>query len=55
MAHEENHLHLGGPAAVGPYSQAIRVGNFVFCSGQILLDPELAKSFPATLMHKRDE
>jgi 2-iminobutanoate/2-iminopropanoate deaminase len=27
------------PRAVGPYSQAIRVGNFVFCSGQIPLDP----------------
>lgn len=28
------------PAAVGPYSQAIRIGNFVFCSGQIPLDPK---------------
>src|SRR5205085_9413958 len=28
------------PAAVGPYSQAIRVGNLVFCSGQIPLDPK---------------
>jgi 2-iminobutanoate/2-iminopropanoate deaminase len=28
------------PAAVGPYSQALRVGEFVFCSGQIPLDPE---------------
>jgi 2-iminobutanoate/2-iminopropanoate deaminase len=27
------------PAAVGPYSQAVRTGNFVFCSGQIPLDP----------------
>jgi 2-iminobutanoate/2-iminopropanoate deaminase len=27
------------PAAVGPYSQAISVGNFVFCAGQIPLDP----------------
>jgi len=27
------------PAAVGPYSQAIRAGGFVFCSGQIPLDP----------------
>ena len=27
------------PAAIGPYSQAIRVGNIVFCSGQIALDP----------------
>jgi 2-iminobutanoate/2-iminopropanoate deaminase len=28
------------PAAIGPYSQAVRIGNFVFCSGQIPLDPK---------------
>jgi 2-iminobutanoate/2-iminopropanoate deaminase len=28
------------PAAIGPYSQAIRSGNLVFLSGQIPLDPE---------------
>lgn len=28
------------PAAVGPYSQAIDCGTFVFCSGQIPLIPE---------------
>lgn len=27
------------PAAIGPYSQAIRAGNLVFVSGQIPLDP----------------
>ena len=27
------------PAAVGPYSQAIAVGDFLFCAGQIPLDP----------------
>ncbi len=27
------------PAALGPYSQAIRAGDFVFCSGQAGLDP----------------
>ena len=27
------------PPAVGPYSQAIRIGEFLFCSGQIPLDP----------------
>ena len=27
------------PAAIGPYSQAIKVGNFVFASGQIPVDP----------------
>jgi 2-iminobutanoate/2-iminopropanoate deaminase len=29
----------GAPAALGPYSQAIAVDGFVFCSGQIGLDP----------------
>lgn len=28
------------PAAIGPYSQAIRVGNTVYLSGQIPLDPK---------------
>ena len=28
------------PAAIGPYSQAIRKGNIVFLSGQIPLDPK---------------
>ena len=28
------------PAAIGPYSQAIRAGNFLFLSGQIPLNPE---------------
>ncbi|MHB8303496.1 MAG: RidA family protein [Acidobacteriaceae bacterium] len=27
------------PAALGPYSQAIRIGDFVFTSGQVALDP----------------
>lgn len=27
------------PAAIGPYSQAVQVGNLLFCSGQIALDP----------------
>jgi 2-iminobutanoate/2-iminopropanoate deaminase len=29
----------GAPAAIGPYSQAIVAGGFVFCSGQVGLDP----------------
>jgi 2-iminobutanoate/2-iminopropanoate deaminase len=28
------------PAAIGPYSQAVRVGDMVFTSGQVALDPE---------------
>ena len=27
------------PAAIGPYSQAIVAGGFIFCAGQIPLDP----------------
>ena len=27
------------PEAVGPYSQAVRSGNLLFCSGQVPLDP----------------
>ena len=29
----------GAPEAIGPYNQAIAAGGFVFCSGQIALDP----------------
>ncbi len=28
------------PAAIGPYSQAVAAGDFLFCSGQIALHPE---------------
>jgi 2-iminobutanoate/2-iminopropanoate deaminase len=27
------------PAAIGPYSQAVRVGEFLYTSGQVALDP----------------
>jgi len=27
------------PGAIGPYSQAIKTGNMIFCSGQIPIDP----------------
>lgn len=27
------------PAAIGPYSQGIEAGNFVFCSGQLSINP----------------
>lgn len=31
---------INAPAAVGPYSQAVRVGNLLYTAGQIALDPE---------------
>ena len=33
----------GAPAAIGPYSQAIDCGEFVFTSGQLGLDPATGK------------
>lgn len=32
-------LTKNAPAPIGPYSQAIEVGNLVFCSGQVAIDP----------------
>ncbi|MFN7971118.1 MAG: Rid family detoxifying hydrolase [Acidobacteriota bacterium] len=34
------------PAAIGPYSQAMRAGGFVFCSGQVALDPATGQLVP---------
>ena len=31
------------PDPVGPYNQAIKAGNFIFCSGQIAINPETNK------------
>jgi 2-iminobutanoate/2-iminopropanoate deaminase len=36
----------GAPAAIGPYSQGIAVDGFVFCSGQIGLDPTSGELVP---------
>ncbi len=33
----------GAPQAIGPYSQAVKCGGFLFCSGQIPLDPVTGK------------
>lgn len=40
MNQEKEAIHTTqAPAALGPYSQAIRIGDFVFTSGQVALDP----------------
>ena len=36
------------PAAVGPYSHAVRTGDLLFCSGQIPLDPSSGEIVGAT-------
>jgi 2-iminobutanoate/2-iminopropanoate deaminase len=43
------------PAAIGPYSQAVRAGQFLFLSGQIPLDPSTGVVVPgdvATQAHR---
>jgi len=37
------------PAAIGPYSQAVRNGRFLFCSGQIPLDPKSGQIVPGDI------
>ncbi len=37
------------PAPIGPYSQAVKSGNFVFLSGQIALDPTTGELVMDTL------
>jgi len=39
MAHKKNIQTLDAPAAIGTYSQAIRIGDTIYLSGQIGLDP----------------
>ena len=33
------------PKAIGPYSQAVQLGDFLFCSGQIPIDPKTNEVF----------
>ena len=37
------------PAAVGPYAHAVRVGDLLFCSGQIPLDPRTGELVGGTV------
>ena len=43
------------PAAIGPYSQAMKVGNLLFCSGQIALDPKTGTLVGATAAEQAEQ
>lgn len=45
---------LSAPAAIGPYSQGIVVGNLVFTAGQIPLDPETMEIVGADIREQTD-
>ena len=47
------HTHLA-PAAVGPYSQAIRCGDLVFTAGQVGLDPATMAIVPGGIRSETD-
>lgn len=38
--HHEAVITAAAPAPVGPYNQAVKAGDLLFCSGQIALDPQ---------------
>jgi 2-iminobutanoate/2-iminopropanoate deaminase len=42
----------GAPAPVGPYSQAVRAGGFLFASGQIALDPKSGEIVPGGIQEQ---
>jgi len=43
------------PQAIGPYSQAIRAGGFVFASGQIPLDPATGKLVEGSIAEQTEQ
>ena len=43
------------PAAVGPYSQAVKAGNTLYLSGQIAIDPSVGKITAATIAAQAEQ
>jgi 2-iminobutanoate/2-iminopropanoate deaminase len=43
------------PAAIGPYSQAIRSGDLIFVSGQIPIDPATGKTVEGDIAAQTDQ
>jgi len=43
------------PAAIGPYSQAIKVGNTLYCSGQIAFNPETGELDTSNIEAETDQ
>ena len=43
------------PQAIGPYSQAVRAGQFIFTSGQIPLDPATGEFVPGGIAEQTEQ
>ena len=48
------HTHQA-PAAIGPYSQAIRAGNLVFCSGQLPISPQTGQLSTGSIAEQTEQ
>ncbi len=46
--HKETVITTDAPGAIGPYSQAVKLGNVLYTSGQLGIDP-VNGTFPATV------
>ena len=42
------------PAAIGPYSQAIKAGGFVFVSGQVAIDPKTGEFLAGSIAEQTE-
>ncbi len=45
----------GAPAAIGPYCQAVAIGEWVYCSGQVALDPDADDPLLASMAFEGEE
>jgi 2-iminobutanoate/2-iminopropanoate deaminase len=43
------------PAAIGPYSQAVKAGGLVFASGQIPIDPQTGEYVPGGIAEQTEQ
>ena len=51
----KNIIHTdNAPKAVGPYSQAVMIGDFLFCSGQISIDPKTQEVFTGAIVKQTE-
>ncbi len=47
-------MTVDAPEMLGPYSQAIKVGNFIFTAGQIGIDPATQQMVPGGIKHETE-
>ena len=45
---------INAPAAIGPYSQAIKANGFLYMSGQVALDPKTGELVAGSILEQTD-